>query len=234
MSLWLQAPDILLGQFLHLPPWGAVPEGWLPPAPLPGPSSAEPQLLHAAPPCGRKQGGAGGLATEPVAVTAAVLLLLGLRSLLFRELHSTNLGRAAPGSRVTAATMEIVGPVRGRHRVEDSGASSSVRVPAASGVPCAGLRPQDWLVARWRKALRASGTVQCWRTGLLFGVGREAPGPRGGSPPGSVRAQIATWPSGSAAGRVRGPELVPGSNQSPSVTSAGVLRPAGSLDRCTR
>lgn len=110
----------------------------------------------------------GGVTTEPVAVTASllcsalvVLSLLRLRSLPFREFHGMNLGPAAPGSRVAARTTEVVGSVRGRLRAGDSGASSSVRLLAASGVPGAGLRPQGSPVARWQKALRASGAVPC-------------------------------------------------------------------------
>lgn len=109
-----------------------------------------------------------GVTTEPVAVTASllcsalvVLSLLRLRSLPFREFHGMNLGPAAPGSRVAARTMEVAGSVRGRLRAGDSGASSSVRLLAASGVPGAGLRPQGSPVARWQKALRASGAVPC-------------------------------------------------------------------------
>lgn len=90
-----------------------------------------------------------------------VLSLLRLRSLPFREFHGMNLGPAAPGSRVAARTMEVAGSVRGRLRAGDSGASSSVRLLAASGVPGAGLRPQGSPVARWQKALRASGAVPC-------------------------------------------------------------------------
>lgn len=109
-----------------------------------------------------------GVTTEPVAVTASllcsalvVLSLLRLRSLPFREFHGMNLGPAAPGSRVAARTTEVAGSVRGRLRAGDSGASSSVRLLAASGVPGAGLRPQGSPVARWQKALRASGAVPC-------------------------------------------------------------------------